>query len=238
MQFQRNSTSVNKGKIVYYVDGKRFENSKQARDGKEKAENYCLENFLNPADIQKFDSRIECDRYEYLLEQARKGVIDNLGHHFTIKVQDAFVNANGDFIPAITYEADFIYRDVVTGKRIIEDVKGSEYFIDERFITLKQVFDAKMREKGLYIRVVLYRNKGWIEWRIGEKKKSQKLLKKQREEIKVLRQARHMRDVQERKQARERERYVCLRNKINAGVKLTTAEKKRFQELFKKFEIA
>ena len=49
--------------------------------------------------------------------------------------------------------------------------KGSEYFIDERFITIKQVFDRMMKDKGLYIKVVMLRNKEWIEWHLGEKKK-------------------------------------------------------------------
>ena len=62
--------------------------------------------------------------------------------------------------------------------------KGSEYFIDERFITIKQVFDRMMKDKGLYIKVVMLRNKEWIEWHLGEKKKSQKLIKKQREQLK------------------------------------------------------
>ena len=235
MQFQ--SKGFNKGKIVYYIDGQRFENSKDKRDGKAKAEAYCLDNFLNPADIQKFDSRTECDRYEYLLERSRMGEITNLGHHFTLKVQDEFTNCNGDVIPAITYEADFVYREASTGRRIVEDVKGSEYFIDERFITLKQVFDKLMLDKGLYIRVCLLRNKQWVEWRIGEKKKSQKLLKKQREEIQVLRQAQHARDIADNARLREQARYRQLREKAESGAKLTSAEKKRLSELSSKFEI-
>lgn len=233
MQFTQHG--INKGKVVYWINGQKFENSKNARDGRAKAEAYCLDNFLNPADIQKFDSRTEVMRYEYLLEQARIGVIDNLGHHFTLKVQDEFVNANGETIPPITYEADFIYRIVETGQRVVEDVKGSEYFIDERFITLKQVFDKLMLDKGLFIKVCLYRSGQWVEWHIGDKKKSQKLLKKQREEIHVLKQAQHARMIEDNKRAREQATYMRLRDMINSGVKLTSAQKKRFNELFPKF---
>lgn len=234
MQF--NSRGVNKGKVVYWVNGQHFENSKDKRDGREKAEKYCLDNFINPNDIQKFDSRTEVARYEYLLTQAREGKIKNLAHHFTIKVQDEFTNCNGDVIPPITFEADFIYQEA-DGTRVVEDVKGSEYFLDERFITLKQVFDNKMCSKGLYIRVILFRNKEWVEWRIGEKKKSQKLIKKQREEIHVLKQAQHTRMVEDNKRQREHARYMQLCDMLNAGVKLTSAQRKRFNELFKKFAL-
>lgn len=222
-----------KGKTVYWVNWNRFENSKDKRDGRAKAEAYCLDNFINPADIQRFDSRTEATRYECLLKQASLGLIDNLAHHFTLKVQDEFINANGDVVPPITYEADFIYRIVATGQRVVEDVKGSEYFIDERFITLKQVFDAKMREKGLYIKVIMYRNQDWVEWRIGEKKKPQKLIKKQREELRLLKQAEHERNVREKKEMRERERIKELRSLP----KLTSAQSKRLEELEKKYAI-
>jgi hypothetical protein len=226
-----------KGKTVYWVNWQRFENSKDKRDGRAKAEAYCLDNFINPADIQRFDSRTEATRYECLLKQAQLGIIDNLAHHFTLKIQDEFINSNGDLIPAITYEADFIYRIVASGQRIVEDVKGSEFFIDERFITLKQVFDAKMREKGLYIKVVLYRNQDWIEWHIGEKKKSQKLIKKQRDELRMLKQAQHERDMREKKETRERARIKELRDLRDKGVNLSRSQTKRLEELENKYAI-
>ena len=216
---------INKGKVVYFIDNRRFENTQNKRDGREKAEKYCLDNFLNPNDIQKFDSRTECDRYEYLLAKQEIGEVSSLGHHFTLRIQDEFVNANGDQVPAITYEADFIYKQGET--RVVEDVKGSEYFIDERFITIKQVFDRMMKDKGLYIKVVMLRNKEWIEWHLGEKKKSQKLVKKQREEIKTNRALLHEKEIAERKTEREKARYRELAEKE----KLSKAEQKRLDEL-------
>mgnify|MGYP003328808969 CR=1 FL=1 len=225
-----NPHAINKGKVVYWINGHRFENSANKRDGKEKAEQYCLDNFLNPTDIQKFDSRTECDRYEYLLELQKQGLISNLGHHFTLRVQDEFVNANGDTIPAIVYEADFIYAE--NGKRVVEDVKGSEYFIDERFLTIKEVFDNKMKDKGLYIKVIIYRNKEWVEWHIGEKKKSQKLIKKQREEIKRQNAILHEKEMKERKVNRDIESYkrLILLDKPNS------TQRKRIAELEEKYD--
>ena len=229
-----NPHGINKGKVVYWVDGQHFENSKDKRDGKQRAEQYCLDNFINPNDIQKFDSRTECVRYEYLLDLQNRGLISNLAHHFTIKIQDEFVNYNGDTIPAITYEADFIYKEV-GGERIVEDVKGSEYFLDERFITLKQVFDKLMYSKGLYIRVMLYRGGNWVEWHIGDAKKQGKLIKKQREEIKQLRSEKHEREKKDRLEVRERKRMLELRTKLYNGETLRSDEKKRLKELEEKY---
>ena len=216
---------INKGKVVYFIDNRRFENTQNKRDGREKAEKYCLDNFLNPNDIQKFDSRTECDRYEYLLAKQKLGEISNLGHHFTLRIQDEFVNANGDQVPAITYEADFIYKQGET--RVVEDVKGSEYFIDERFITIKQVFDRMMKDKGLYIKVVMLRNKEWIEWHLGEKKKSQKLVKKQREQLKQTKAELHEREISQNKTDREIARY----KELIAKEKLNKSEQNRIDEL-------
>lgn len=228
-----NQHGINKGKVVYWIDGQRFENSKNKRDGKQRAEEYCLNNFLNPNDIQKFDSRTECNRYEYLLAEQQKGRISNLAHHFTLKVQDEYVNFNGDTIPPITYEADFIYKE--GGRRIVEDVKGSEYFLDERFITLKQVFDKVMFSKGLYIKVVLFRNGNWVEWHIGDAKKQGKLIKKQRDEIKRLRSEAHEREKLDKLVSRETARLKELQSKLAGGATLRNDEKKRLKELEEKY---
>ena len=144
-------------------------------------------------------------------------------------VQDRYTNTNGDLIPPLTYEADFVYS--MNGKRVVEDVKGSEYFLDERFITLKQVFDKIMLSKGLYIKVMLFRNNEWVEWHIGDAKKQGKLIKKQREEIKKLRDEAHAREVNDRKIARDKKRLSELR----AKAALTSAEKKRLKELEDKY---
>ena len=60
------------GKKVYYVNGKRFYNSKQKNDGNSKAEEYCLDNFLDiKTSIIQFDSDTECDYYEYLESEGK-----------------------------------------------------------------------------------------------------------------------------------------------------------------------
>ena len=223
MSFNSKNRYHPQGKKTYFINGQKFYNSKGERDGKQKAIDYCLANFLNSNDIITFDSDLECNRYIYLkgLENASK--IKNLGVHYLLKVQDEFINANGDFIPAITYNADFIYQDVETGKRVVEDVKGASLFEDTRFLIEKQLFDHNFKEKDLYIKVVLWRDKEWVEWKIGGKKKPSKLIKKQREELKKLKDEKRQREVEERKIERLRDRY----NKLLSIDKLTKAQRER-----------
>lgn len=233
MSFNSKNRYHPEGKKTYFINGQKFYNSKGERDGKQKAIDYCLANFLNSNDIITFDSDLECNRYIYLKELENASKIKNLGVHYLLKVQDEFINANGDFIPAITYNADFIYLDCETGKRVVEDVKGASLFEDSRFLIEKQLFDHNFKEKGLYIKVVLYRNKEWVEWKIGDKKKPSKLIKKQREELKKLKAEKHQREAEERKKQREIERMKVLQSKP----KLTKVEQNRLKFLEEKYKI-
>ena len=223
MSFNSKNRYHPEGKKTYFINGQKFYNSKGERDGKQKAIDYCLANFLNSNDIITFDSDLECNRYIYLkgLENASK--IKNLGVHYLLKVQDEFINANGDFIPAITYNADFVYYDCENERRVVEDVKGASLFEDSRFLIEKQLFDHNFLDKGLYIKVVLWRDKEWVEWKIGDRKKPSKLIKKQREELKKLKAEKYQREVEERKIERLRDRY----NKLLSINKLTKAQRER-----------
>ena len=87
-----------------------------------------------------------------------------------------------------------------------------------------------MAPKGLYIRVVLYREKQWVEWHIGDKKKSQKLIKKQREEIKRQNAIMHQQEIEKNKLDREIARYKELCELSRTG-KITKPQLKRLGEL-------
>lgn len=231
MQFQ--TMGINKGKVVYWVNGKSFENSENKHDGMDKAREYCLENFIDPNTILKFDSRTERDRYEYLLDLQNQGLISNLSHHFVLKVQDKFVNANGDEIPAITYETDFIYFDKTTNQRIVEDTKGSTYFLNQDFIILKKVFDKLMLDKGLFIRVIVRKGKEWVEWKIGDPIKAGTSNKKARESLREAKKQLHEQNIKENKKARE----IARINELRTKEKLTSVERKRLQELEDKYKV-
>lgn len=212
------------GKTTYYINGMKFYNSgKGSRDGYSNAVNYCLENFLSTNDIIKFDSDLECNRYLYLKELEKQGKIIGLNHHTKIKVLDAFVNANGDTIPEVIYNADFVYRE--NGLLVVEDVKGASLFQDTRFELMKQVFDRVFLNKNTYIKIVVYRDKKWVEWKFGDKKKPQKLIKKQQESIRTLKKELHDKEIKERKIERLKARYKVLANKE----KLTKQERNRLE---------
>lgn len=214
------------GTVVYYIDKMRFTNtSSHIRDGKEKAKLYCRQNDLNEEDIVKFDSKLECDRYEDLKELEDNGTIQDLKHHQVIELIPEFINANGDTISALTYNADFIYK--IGKTTVVEDVKGASLFQDTRFEAVKQVFDYKFKSKNIYLKIVIKRDNEWTEWKMGEVKKSRKLIKKQSEKNKALKKDLHDKEMEQNKLNREKARYIELRDKE----KLTSTEKKRFEEL-------
>lgn len=73
--------------------------------------------------IEKFDSIKEYKRWNSLklLEQA--GAISDLQRQKEFILQEAF-EYHGEKIRAITYKADFVYRNNQTQQMIVEDVKG------------------------------------------------------------------------------------------------------------------
>lgn len=212
-----------KGKTTYWVNGQRFFNSKDQRNGKEKARQYCIDNMINFDQIITFDSMIECDRYEYLLDLQKKFGIRNLQHHLVIKLQDEFINANGDKIPQITYNADFTYFDLRTNRQVVEDVKGASLFNDTRFEVLKALFDKKFKEKNIYLAIILKRNDTWVEWKLGQQKKSGKLIKKQ--SVKIKQQQEEIKKLNKMSKLKDR------LNELNAKPKLTKKEMARKIEI-------
>lgn len=222
------SVIVSNGKKTYYINGKKFFNDKTNHNGRKKAEEYCLNNALDTKKIIEFDSELECKRYEYLLEKQNQGLIKNLNHHLKIQLIPEFENNNGDIIPPVTYNVDLTYEE--NGKRIFEDVKGYSLQTDTRFEVLKSMFDYKYREKA-YIKIVIYRDKERKERHIGEKKKPCKLIKKQSKQIKELKKELHDKEIAENKKKRDLIRMKALREKP----KLTTAERRRLEELERKY---
>ena len=222
------SVIISNGKKTYYINGKKFFNDKTNHNGRKKAEEYCLNNLLDTKNIIEFDSELECKRYEHLLEKQKQGLISDLNHHLKIQLLPSFENYNGDTIPPITYNVDLTY--IENGKRIYEDVKRYSLQTDTRFEVLKSLFDYKYREKA-YIKIVIYREKEWREWRIGEKKKPSKLIKKQSSQIKALKKELHDKEVAENKKKRDLVRLKALQEKE----KLTSTERRRLEELEKRY---
>lgn len=218
------------GKTTYWVRGNRFFNDASLRNGRQRAEDYCLANFIDTSEIIKFDSVLECDRYEYLLKQQEQGLISDLKHHLSLPLLPKFINYNGDEIPELRYNADFVYKE--NGKNIVEDVKGASLFEDSRFEAIKQIFDLTYKDKA-YIRITVWRDKNWVEWKFGDPKKSRKLIHKQSQKIKEQQAQLHSIMLAENKKKREIEHLNHLRDLP----KLTSVQKKRLAELEKKYKV-
>lgn len=217
------------GKKTYLIDYNgyhRFYNEKGERNGYSNALKYCSDHNIPKEEILQFDSMLEADRYEYLRELEKQGEISKLDFHKKIVLLEEFRNYNGDTIPEQTYNADFVYN--IGNQRIVEDVKGRSLFEDTRFELAKALFDYRFKGK-CYVKVIIRENGEWVEWHIGDKKKSSKLIKKQSAKNKQLKQDLHKKEIEQNKLEREKKRYLELKNKEI----LTSAEKKRFYELIK-----
>lgn len=66
---------------------------------------------------EKFDSKLEANRFDVLKLRQQAGEIRDLRAHvsFPLMVGDALIGA---------YEADAVYVEVATGRKIVEDSKG------------------------------------------------------------------------------------------------------------------
>ena len=70
-----------------------------------------------------FDSKKEAKRYAELKLMERAGAIRDLQRQVRYELIPAF-DCDGKHYRSATYIADFVYTDVKTGKKIVEDVKG------------------------------------------------------------------------------------------------------------------
>lgn len=75
------------------------------------------------ADGFKFDSEMEYQYYTEIKSRVEKGSITNLIIHPKFELQPAFVK-NGKSWKPIHYEADFQFKDEITDKVRVVDVKG------------------------------------------------------------------------------------------------------------------
>lgn len=77
------------------------------------------------ADGILFDSKREASRYAELSLLLKSGAISDLKLQPAFELQEHF-KMDGKMIRSITYKADFIYKDNITGRIVVEDVKGVE----------------------------------------------------------------------------------------------------------------
>ena len=87
---------------------------------------------------ETFDSRAEARRYHELKLLLRAGEIEDLQRQVKYTLVPTQRDESGNLIERpITYKADFVYRDMRTGKTVVEDVKGmrtKEYIIKRKLM--------------------------------------------------------------------------------------------------------
>lgn len=96
-------------------------------------------------DDHKFDSIKEANRYRQLKYMQLAGEISDLVLQPSFVLQESFRDETGKHHRAITYVADFQYKDK-TGRKIIEDVKGMK---TEVFKLKEKLFRSKYPELKL-----------------------------------------------------------------------------------------
>ena len=96
----------------------------------------------------KFDSKLEFERYCYLLNLEDRGEIRQLRLHPWFEIQPAFTDNTGKRWRAINYEADFEYI-TNDGTIIVEDTKGveTETFKVKRKMFLFHYPELQFRQK-------------------------------------------------------------------------------------------
>ncbi len=88
-----------------------------------------------------FDSQVEAARYGELKLLERVGKIRDLEVHPKFVLQEAFEDQWGRKWKAVTYTADFGYRE--DGQKIVEDVKGGKVTQTQSFRDKSALFQAK-----------------------------------------------------------------------------------------------
>lgn len=71
-----------------------------------------------------FDSKKEFEYYLILKDKEKRGLAFNIKRQVPLEIQPAFTDKSGVKHRAITYKADFVYTDRVSGEVKYIDVKG------------------------------------------------------------------------------------------------------------------
>lgn len=88
-----------------------------------------------------FDSKKEAKRYALLKQLEKFGMIQELRRQVSFELQPAYTNNQGHKVRAITYVADFVYKQ--DGKEIVEDTKG---FKTKEYQIKRKMFEYKYPE--------------------------------------------------------------------------------------------
>lgn len=91
---------------------------------------------------ESFDSEKERDYYILLLDREKRGEITDIQRQVVITIQESFKTPSGEKYRAITYKADFVYKDI-TGQVHIVDVKGYKtevYKLKKKLLAFRGIY--------------------------------------------------------------------------------------------------
>lgn len=91
---------------------------------------------------ESFDSEKERDYYILLLDREKRGEITDIQRQVVITIQKSFETPSGEKYRAITYKADFVYKDKL-GQTHIVDVKGYKtevYKIKKKLLAFRGIY--------------------------------------------------------------------------------------------------
>lgn len=89
-----------------------------------------------------FDSKKEFEYYLILKDKEKRGLVFNIKRQVPLEIQPAFTDKSGVKHRAITYKADFVYTDRLTGKERYIDVKGFKtevYKLKKKLLAYKNI---------------------------------------------------------------------------------------------------
>lgn len=90
-------------------------------------------------DGEIFDSKKELNRYIELIDRLNCGEINTLQRQVKYELIPKMRDENGKAVRSCSYKADFTYHDNITGKDVVEDVKGyrtPEYRIKRKLMLM------------------------------------------------------------------------------------------------------
>ena len=89
-----------------------------------------------------FDSKKEFEYYLILKDKEKRGLVFNIKRQVPLEIQPAFTDKSGVKHRAITYKADFVYTDRLTGTERYIDVKGFKtevYKLKKKLLAYKNI---------------------------------------------------------------------------------------------------
>ena len=89
-----------------------------------------------------FDSKKEFEYYLLLKDKEKRGLVFNIKRQVPLEIQPAFTDKTGVKHRAITYKADFVYTDRLTGTTRYIDVKGFRtevYKLKKKLLAYKNI---------------------------------------------------------------------------------------------------